>query len=383
MPDSIPKVLLSAGMIQGGLSGVGRYVVELAQRIAKMDTVDLHVAGLDADRSLFQALDDAHWVTIPESAAGGLKNLIWHQQKLPSILKAGAYDLLHIPSYRRIVAFCPVPQLVTIHDCAPFRLRDKYGALRGLFGRQIAPWMARRCEHVLTVSEFTKQDLIDYFKLPAEGIDVVYNGLNHSLYHPRSGEEQAAFCARQGVEAPFLLFISRLEHPGKNHVRLIEAYETFRRETDQQHLLVLGGAPWHGAEVIEDRVRQSPFAADIRMPGFIEEADLPLWYASADGLVFPSLIEGFGLPVVEALSCACRVATSDRGSLPEVGGDAAIYFDPERVPDIARAIAELCAENETERDERITKGISHASKFDWDHAAMATCQSYLKTTKMV
>ncbi|MEM1221885.1 MAG: glycosyltransferase family 1 protein [Verrucomicrobiota bacterium] len=382
MPSSIPKVLLSAGMIQGGLSGVGRYVVELAERIAGMDSVDLHVAGLDADRKLFAALDDAHWVSIPESASGGLKNLLWHQQKLPALLKAGGYDLLHIPSYRRIVAFCPVRQLATIHDCAPFRLRDKYGALRGLFGRQVAPWMARRCEHILTVSKFTKQDLINFFKLPDVGTEVVYNGLNHSLYRSRSDEETGAFRARQGIDRPFLLFISRLEHPGKNHVRLIEAYEAYRDEAEMEHLLVLGGAPWHGAEVIEERVAQSPYAEDILMPGFIEEADLPLWYASADGLVFPSLIEGFGLPVVEALACGCRVATSDRGSLPEVGGDAAIYFDPEDVQAISLAITELCGENPSVREARIAKGLSHAGQFDWDRAAMVTCQTYLKTTRI-
>ncbi|MGB0745273.1 MAG: glycosyltransferase, partial [Opitutales bacterium] len=160
MPERKPKVLLSAGMIQGGLSGVGRYVVELAGRISKMDTVSLHIAGLEADRQLFPDIADSRWVPIPESASGGLKNLIWHQFKLPKLLKEGKFDLVHIPSYRRILAFCPVRQLATIHDCAPFRLRDKYGALRGLFGRQLAPWMARRCEHVLSVSEFTKQDLV-------------------------------------------------------------------------------------------------------------------------------------------------------------------------------------------------------------------------------
>ena len=131
MSDAQPKVLLSAGMIQGGLSGVGRYVVELANRIALMEGVELHVAGLDSDRSLFPDVPDACWISIPPSSGGGVKNLIWHQRRLPRILREGGFDLLHIPSYRRIVAFCPVSQLATIHDCAPFRLRDKYGALRG------------------------------------------------------------------------------------------------------------------------------------------------------------------------------------------------------------------------------------------------------------
>ncbi|MGB0744349.1 MAG: glycosyltransferase family 4 protein, partial [Opitutales bacterium] len=221
-----------------------------------------------------------------------------------------------------------------------------------------------------------------FFKLPESGVEVIYNGLNHSLYRPRDEATQARFVAEQGIDRPFLLFISRLEHPGKNHVRLIEAYEHYRKTSEDVHLLVLGGAPWHGAEVIQERVERSPYASDILMPGFIEEADLPLWYASADGLVFPSLIEGFGLPVVEAFACGLRVATSDRGSLPEVGGEAAIYFNPEDVMDISRAITALCRETEPKREVRITKGRVHAATFDWELAAKATCQSYLDTSNI-
>ena len=208
-------------------------------------------------------------------------------------------------------------------------------------------------------------------------MQVVYNGLNHKLYRQYSKETVNAFLEKQGLSGPFFLFVSRLEHPGKNHVRLIDAYETFRERSGSDHRLVLAGSPWHGAEVIEARIRDSPYAKDILTPGFVEESDLPLWYASADALVFPSLIEGFGLPVVEALACGLRVATSDRGSLPEVGGDAAIYFDPEKPDSIAEALVEISSETTSERKNRIEKGLSHSNQFDWDWAALQTCQSYV------
>lgn len=373
-----PRVLLSAGMIQGGLSGVGRYVIELAKRIYMDERIDLHVAGLDSDRHLFKAISDSNWLSIPAARANGVKNLLWHQMRLPSLLKEGSFDLLHTPSYRRIVALCPVPQIVTVHDCAPFRLRDKYGFLRGIFGRQVAPFLARRCESVLTVSEFTKKDLVTYFKLSADDVDVVYNGVDHRFYRPRSGEEVAAFREKQGIDAPFFLFISRLEHPGKNHIRLIEAYEKFRDQSGERVLLVFGGAPWHGAEVIAARVADSPYSDDIRTSGYIEEADLPYWYSSALALVFPSLMEGFGLPVVEALACGARVTSSDRGSLAEVGGDAAVYFDPEEVDDITRGLATIHGEPDSECEKRIIVGYDQAAGFDWEIAAKSTCQNYLK-----
>lgn len=377
------RVLLSAGMIQSGLSGVGRYVVELANRICHFDSIDLHLAGFDADRHLFPDFDDTHWHSIPSSDASGAKNVLWHQIKLPGLLKRNRFDLLHIPSYRRIVANPSIPQIVTIHDCAPFRLRDKYGALRGVFGRQISPWLARRCDAVVSVSHFTKQDLIDYFKLPADKIQVIHNGLSHDVYQPRPPEALSAFRAAHGLNKPYFIFVSRLEHPGKNHVRLIEAYEMFRRKNETSVQLVLGGAPWHGAEVIQQRVAASPYADDILFPGFMVEAELPLWYAASEALVFPSLIEGFGLPVVEALACGVRVASSDRGSLPEVGGDAAIYFDPESIPAITDALQAIHDETKLEVSERVEKGLQYAAQFDWDRAAKATADSYLNTLGIV
>jgi glycosyltransferase involved in cell wall biosynthesis len=381
MSQSI-RVLLSAGMIQGGLSGVGRYVVELANRMRTYDTLELHVAGFDSDRHLFPEFQDARWISIPDSSKSGVKNIVWHQVKLPGLLKSKGFDLLHIPSYRRIVACPGIPQLVTIHDCAPFRLRDKYGALRGLFGRQLSPWLARRCEAVISVSHFTKQDLIDFFKLPADKIEVIHNGLSHGLYHPRPAEDLQAFREAHGLQQPYFIFVSRLEHPGKNHVRLIEAYEAFRKNCDATIQLVLGGAPWHGAEVIQQRVAESQYAGDIILPGFMDEVELPLWYAASEALVFPSLIEGFGLPVVEALACGVRVVSSDRGSLPEVGGDVAIYFDPESVPAITAALEQAHAESVDEIRDRVDKGLLHAGTFDWDIAAKLTCQSYFNTLKI-
>ena len=235
---------------------------------------------------------------------------------------------------------------------------------------------------MVAVSHFTKDDLIEFFKLPADQVEVIHNGLSHDTYCPKSESALDAFRAAHGLQQPYFIFVSRLEHPGKNHVRLIEAYEQFREQSERKIQLVLGGAPWHGAEIIQQRVADSPYAEDILLPGFMEEAELPLWYAAAKALVFPSLIEGFGLPVVEALACGVRVASSDRGSLPEVGGDAAIYFDPESVPAIAQAMQALEAENTTESQARVEKGYQHAATFDWDVAAKLTCQSYLNTLKI-
>ena len=372
-----PKVLLSAGMIQGGLSGVGRYVVEIAKRMGNESKISLHIAGLRSDRALFPTIGDARWIDIPPRYAGGAGNLLWHWLHLRGLLRRGRFDLYHSPSYRRIVPACPAPQIATIHDCAPFHLRDKYGALRGFFGRVLVPAMARRCPCILTVSHFTAGDLTRFFKIPQERITVIHNGIDHGTYRPLPTAELAAFRQRVGVERPYLLYISRLEHPGKNHVRLIEAYEHARASGGLNAPLILGGAPWHGADVIRARAVASPHSAEIHLPGFIDEADLPFWYGAARALVFPSLMEGFGLPVAEALACGTPVLSSDRGSLPEVGGDAALYFDPTSVEAIAGALAKLDTRSPAEASVFRERGLQQAARFHWDHAARATVGAYL------
>lgn len=370
------KVLLSAGMIQQGKSGVGRYVVELANRMSGQPGFELLVAGLDSDRHLFPKVPDASWRTIPERSANGWRNLLWHQVTLRKWLRTEGIDLYHSPSYRRVMAACPVAQVATVHDCAPFRLHGKYGLLRGLFGRQLVPFLVRRCAKVLTVSEFTAADLKHFFALPAERIEVILNGIDRKRFYPLGEAERTAFRSRLKLPERYFLYVSRLEHPGKNHVRLLEAYDRFRGQGGPAIALVLGGADWHGAEVIRQRVAASRWRADIHLPGFMDDHELPLWYNAAFALVFPSLMEGFGLPVAEAMACAVPVACSDRGSLPEVAGGAAHLFNPESIDEMSAALLLLASAEPPQRQGMQQQGLHNAKRFDWAIAAELTAQVY-------
>lgn len=364
-------------MIQSGKSGVGRYVIELVRELVDLlHEQELFVAGLESDRNLFPCIKDCFWITIPGWATGGPRNLLWHQVFLPALLKRHQIDLLHIPSYRRIVARCPIPQVVTIHDCAPFHLRDKYGHLRGFFGRSVVPVLARRCSHVLTVSHATKHDLQKYMNLSSEKISVIWNGIDVGKYSPVQPEAVRQFRLHHEIGERAFLYIARFEHPGKNHLRLIEAFEGVCSSGYPDSQLILGGADWHGADAIHRRIEASSHADRIRRLGFIDEDALPLWYASCKAMVFPSLFEGFGLPVAEALACGTRVISSDRGSLPEVGGDAVEIINPESVSDISNAMQHVLNEGEQARQDWIAKGSLQAAKFSWKDAAKQTCRVY-------
>ncbi len=368
------KVLLSAGMIQGGRSGVGRYVIALGEALVReQPSVDLFIAGLDADRALFPWLRDDRWVSIPARMSGGATNLLWHQVSLNKVVKRLKIDLVHIPSYRRMMWSCAVPQVATIHDCAPFILREKYDHLRGFFGRVIVPMIARRVQRVIAVSGTTGKDVVRWMKVPAVKVMVVPNGIDHLMFRPPAAAAVAEFRQRKNLTQPFFLYVARLEHPAKNHVRLIRAFENLARAGTFSGQLILPGAPWHGSEVVEQAVANSPFRDRIRLEGFVDNADLPLWYAAAEALVFPSLMEGFGLPLLEAQACGTRIACADSTSLPEVAGPAGILFNGLDESSIAAAMTRLAAMDEEERRKREREGIVWAGGFTWSaHAAAAT-----------
>ncbi len=377
------RILISSGMIQGGKSGVGRYVTRLVEKLNHQKTVfDFYVAGLNQDRKLFKSIPDNRWIVIPDKFLHGVKNLIWHQAKLPKILKANNIDLVHIPSYRRILWKSPIKQVATIHDCAPFHLSDKYDFFRRIFGTKLIPYMAKKCQHIISVSRSTTRDIEHFMKIPQNRITTILNGVDHDHFYPRTVEEIKEFLINKKQELPYFLYISRLEHPGKNHIRLINAFEKLRSENPFQIQLILGGADWHGSELIHQRIEESTFKNDIILLGFVSEDDIPYWFSGCKALIFPSLFEGFGLPVVEAMACGSLVATSNRGSLKEVGGDAAWFFNPEDEAEILQSLNEILSLTDPDIEKQKQLGLHHSNSFSWDNAARETIKIYNSILKI-
>jgi glycosyltransferase involved in cell wall biosynthesis len=295
---------------------------------------------------------------------------------LPRLAREDRLDVLHVPSYRRMLWRRPCPLVATIHDLAPFRLPGKYDWLRMWYGRVVARQLAQRQDRIIAVSRATAADIRRFFAVPPERLSVIHNGLDHERFSPAGRREAAAWVARRhALFPPFFLYVARLEHPAKNHARLIAAFNRFKTERPSPWQLVLCGSDWHGAEVIHQLVRRSPFAADIRITGFVPEADLPTWYRAATVMVYPSLFEGFGLPPLEAMACGCPVLASSTGAVGEVCGDAAATANPLDVDDITRQLVRL-AHDEPLREQLRTAGIHRARDFDWQRTAAATLQIY-------
>ncbi len=372
------RVGLSTSVIQRGRSGIARYVFSLLEEFQQRNrNCELVVFVLKDDLALFDFLPPCvQRVVVSERFRKPVLDILWHQVVLPRLAKRHHLDVIHVPSYRRMMVRAPCALVSTIHDLAPFRLSGKYDRARMFYGRIIARFLARRQNRIITVSRSTADDIREHYGVAEDRVQVIHNGIDHTKFFPGDGEEAKAWVKEQhGIARPFFLYVARFEHPGKNHVRLIDAFDAFKQTTRMEWQLVLGGSDWHGADIIHSRIQKSPYRSEIHTLGFVSEENLPTWYRAANVFVFPSLFEGFGLPPLEAMACACPVLCSARGSLGEIVGDAAVIVDPEDAQDLSRQMMSL-ATDESRRANLKAKGIEWVKAFTWESCAAATMEVY-------
>ena len=372
------RIGISTSVIQRGRTGIAQYLFALLRAFfpyTRQDQFTLFV--LEEDVPLLDFVKgQMEVVPVPERFRPPLRNILWHQATLPGLARAHRLDVLHVPSYRRMLWPKPCRLVATIHDLAPFRVSRKYDWKRMIYGRLIARRLARRQDKIIAISQNTANDIVQFFGLPPQRITVIHNGLEHERFFPADRAEAKAKAAqRYGLQRPFFLYVARLEHPGKNHVRLIAAFNEFKNATSSDWQLVFGGSDWHGASIIHEAIRASPFSADIRCLGFVPDEALPELYRAADIFVYPSLYEGFGLPPIEAMACGCPVICSRSGSLGEVVGDAAAIVEPEDPRSIARQLCRIASDG-VARERLRAAGLGRAKEYDWKRTASATLKVY-------
>jgi glycosyltransferase involved in cell wall biosynthesis len=365
------KIGISTSVIQRGKTGIAQYLFALIRAWVP------HAFVLEEDRPLFDFAQSAmELVSIAERHRPPARNILWHQTHLPAMAREKKLDVLHIPSYRRLPWPQPCATVATIHDLAPFHVAHKYDWKRMFYGRVVVRRLARRLQEIIAVSHNTARDITRFFGLPAERLTVIHNGLDHERFFPLPPAGAKAWAgANLGLDQPFFLYVARLEHPGKNHVRLITAFNRFKTETRSLWQLALAGSDWTHADVIHRQIAQSPWAQDIRCLGFVDDEKLPMLYRAADGFVYPSLYEGFGMPPLEAMACGCPVLCSTRGSLGEIVGRAALTVSPEDVHALQESLADLAANTQLRQCLR-AKGLQHAQRFSWQQTAQATLDTF-------
>jgi glycosyltransferase involved in cell wall biosynthesis len=377
------RIGFSTSVIQRGKTGIAQYVFALLRAMAPhTSTHEFYLFVLEEDLPLFEFTSNRmKLITVPEEFRPAGRNIGWHQTHLPRLARELSLDVLHVPSYRRMLWPKPCPLVATIHDLAPFHIRGKYDWKRMIYGRLVVRRLAWRQDTILTVSENTARDLFRYFHLPRERVRVIWNGIDHQRFRPGDNALARALARKRwGLEQPFFLYISRLEHPAKNHVRLIEAFNRFKASTRSPWQLAFSGSDWHGAERIHAMAAASPYKSDIRFLGFVDDDSLPDLYRAAEVFVYPSLFEGFGFPPIEAMACGCPVISSTRGSLKEVVAAAARTVDPESLDDMTSALTNLATDPGL-RQRLSLSGFNNARRFDWSRNAEEVLSAYSRVAR--
>jgi glycosyltransferase involved in cell wall biosynthesis len=233
----------------------------------------------------------------------------------------------------------------------------------------------KNSDKIITISEFSKSEIIKYFPECEDKIDIVYCGVDYDLFRPISNEQAITNVKNKyGITGQYLLYLGTLE-PRKNIERLIEAYSKILKDVSDPPTLVISGGKGWMYDTIFEKVNELNISSNIIFTGYIDKHHIPILLSGAVAFIFPSLYEGFGLPVLEAMACGTPVITSNLSSLPEVVGDAAILVDPYSVEAICEAIIKVTID-EALRESLSKKGIDRSKLFSWDAAALKLHRIY-------
>ena len=363
------RLLVSTIPFDKGKSGISVYTREVVKALARQGhelTLLVEPGEEFPIPGGQQAYDNK--LSAPRWTRRAVFSMVWHLFVLPFWIRRHRKEFdgfVICAANRRVCAFYPVPTVATVHDLANFHIRGKYSRSRMFYLAHILPHFAKKAQRLVAVSGATKTDMVKFWHCREDDVTVLYNGLQTS----DDGLQKQDKAGSLKSEVRSLLYISRIEHPGKNHVRLIEAYSRLPKALAEAHPLVIAGADWKDAEVVHEAAAKSPYANLIRFTDFVSNEDMPRLWDEAGFYVFPSLFEGFGLSLVEAMAKGKPCASSNNGSLGEIAGDVAITFDPESVDSIADALMWLLGESEEDRRARVARGLEWIKRFSWeDHA---------------
>ena len=365
------RIGIDARSVHPGHGGIGTYARELVRALARIDRQNQYFI-VCTDRKGPEPIATAPSVT-EISCRAAMLDWGWEQLQLPALAEDLELDVLHLTCFGALIAK-PCRVVSTIHDVV-FRERPELVEPRLAASLdRAASLAAREADHVITVSDYSREAIGRAYHIPLDRISVVYPAAG-SEFRPIARQEAARRVEeRFGLQPGYLLYVGALE-PKKNIDGLLDAFSRVLRDGFADQVLVLAGGEGGMPYDLERAVRARRIESSVLALGYVPDADLPWLYTAAGAFVYPSFYEGFGLPPLEAMACGTPTIVSRATCLPEVVGEAALLVDPERPEEMAEAIARVLADRALAA-ELSRRGLEQSGRFSWERAAARTLEVY-------
>jgi glycosyltransferase involved in cell wall biosynthesis len=373
----VPRVLVDATAVPADRGALGRYVDGLIAALHRADA-DLAVACQRSDEERYNALaPKARVVAGPTAIAHRPARLAWEQTGLPFIAQQVGADVIHAPYYS--IPLRPgVPTVVTIHDVTYFAEPELHNPVKATYIKSATRTAVRRAARLIVPSKATRDEMVRLLQADPTRIDVAYHGVDRETFHPPSTEERLRLSDRLGLHGrPYIAFLGALE-PRKNVPNLIRGWvQAVAGLTDAPALVLAASGGWD--DEVDAALADVPHQLRVLRPGYLRWSSLPGFFGGSLVVALPSRGEGFGLPVLEAMSCRSAVLTTARSSLPEVGGDAVAYTEPD-ADSIGAALRSLI-DDPARRHVLAEAAAARAQEFTWMASAEAHLASYQRAVE--
>lgn len=371
------KVGINAQKLLSKDTGVGIYTTRLIENLIiaeqEVDFVLFSSYGIDLPREYLR--DGVELILSPFPLNSNSLRIIWEQSVLPMRVKKCGCDIFHYPDHTASLLMGVNPTIITVHDLAFLRFPQTFDLARAIYKKMVINRSVGIANRIIAVSSFTKHEIVNLLDVDPDKVSIVYNGVS-PMFRELDREEARDRLSYliPGLKKDYLLFVGTLE-PRKNIITLIHSYNLLRKQgkIDAQ-LVIVGSRGWLYDKMFKE-IDKSSLADDILFTGYVTNEQLVMLYNGANFLIYPALYEGFGLPVLEAMACGIPVITSDRSSLSEVAGNAAMKIDPNSEEDIADAMAKLYQDKEL-REKYRQRGLERAKMFSWKETARQTLEVY-------
>jgi len=355
------KVVIS-GYVGRKITGIGRNLINLLDNAQGGNEFVVYTNNDMADEFKFKNKNvEVKAYSVSKNSSMG--NLLWTTFVFPFVVLKEHASRALIPNFT-LLLFKFVPTYVIMHDLIEFNVPHKFSKKKMFYRTKLAnPMTSKIANKIITVSQNSKSDIMNFLGVKDDKIEVIYNGVDQTKFMPVSKSVCNEILQARNWPDHFLLYAGTIDHPGKNAMAVIKVFENMKKTNSYEGKLILAGMPGSGYEIVEMYVQASEYKADIILTGFVTDEELIVLYTCCDVFCFVSLYEGFGIPPLEALSCGAKVVVSNTSSLPEVVGSVGWSANPGDLKDIEEAIkSALIANNDTLYHEKVVEHLKH---YDW------------------